>query len=243
MKHINAIIFGLAIVVAAGLLGNAYVERSQLPGKISVTGLGEIDFSSDLIVWEANFSTEAWELKDAYSELNQSKEGIKAYLLGKGIPESSIVFTAVNTRKNTRTIYSDDGRYRGEEFTGYILTQAVKIESEEVDKVELVSREVTELLNQGIQLYSLPPRYYYSKLADLKIELISKATEDAHSRAERIAQNSGSSLGELNNAKMGIFQITGQNSNEDYSWGGTFNTTDREKTASITVRLEYDLDG
>ena len=41
---------------------------------------------------------------------------------------------------------------------------------------------------------------------------------------------------------MGIFQITGQNSNEDYSWGGTFNTSSKEKTASITMKLDYEVD-
>jgi hypothetical protein len=41
---------------------------------------------------------------------------------------------------------------------------------------------------------------------------------------------------------MGIFQITGQNSNEDYSWGGTFNTSSRKKTASITVRVNFTID-
>jgi hypothetical protein len=41
---------------------------------------------------------------------------------------------------------------------------------------------------------------------------------------------------------MGIFQITGQNSSEDYSWGGTFNTEAKKKTASITMRLEFQVD-
>ncbi len=58
-------------------------------------------------------------------------------------------------------------------------------------------------------------------------------------RAESIAQNSGSGLGELISAKMGVFQITGQNSGEDYSWGGSFNTSSKNKTASITMRLDY----
>ena len=74
----------------------------------------------------------------------------------------------------------------------------------------------------------------------LKIEMISKATEDARIRAEKIAENSGSTLGDLSSAKMGVFQITGQNSNEDYSWGGTYNTTSKKKTASITMKLTYE---
>ena len=72
--------------------------------------------------------------------------------------------------------------------------------------------------------------------------MISKATEDARLRAEKIAEFSGGKLGKIVSAKMGVFQITGQNSNEDYSWGGTFNTSSKEKTASITMKLVYDID-
>ena len=71
--------------------------------------------------------------------------------------------------------------------------------------------------------------------------MISKATEDARLRAEKIAEFSGGKLGELQSARMGIFQITAQNSAEDYSWGGTFNTTSKNKTASITMKLEYSV--
>ncbi len=119
------------------------------------------------------------------------------------------------------------------------MAQSIVIESMEVEKIEKLSREITELLNKGIQFYSDAPRYYFTKLADLKIEMISKATEDARLRAVKIAENSGGKLGDLISAKMGIFQITGQNSKEDYSWGGTFNTSSKKKTASITIKLEY----
>ena len=41
---------------------------------------------------------------------------------------------------------------------------------------------------------------------------------------------------------MGVFQITGQNSSEDFTYGGSFNTFSKNKTANITVRLEYEVD-
>ena len=162
--------------------------------------------------------------------------------VSKGIDKKDIVFNSVNTRKNTRANYSNEGRYLGEDFLGYILSQTLQIESKEVEKIEKLSREITELLNKGVQFYSQPPRYYYTKLSDLKIELVSKATEDARLRAEKIAENSGSTIGKLISADMGIFQITGQNSSEEYSWGGTFNTESKAKTASITMRLKYQVD-
>ena len=241
-NNLTAIIFGLSIIVAAYLLGHAFMNRNKVDGTISVTGLGKADFTSDLIVWEGSFSKESLNLQQAYSDLEKDKKVISEYLLTKGITTKELVFNAVNSRNNTRAKYSSDGKYIGEEFLGYGLTQSLQIDSNDVEKVEKVSREITELLNKGIQFYSQAPRYYYTKLADLKIEMISKATSDAKIRAEMIAQNSGGKLGSLISAKMGIFQITGQNSNEDYSWGGTFNTTSKEKTASITMKLDYEAD-
>ena len=77
---------------------------------------------------------------------------------------------------------------------------------------------------------------------ELKIEMIAEATKDAQIRASQIADNAGGSLGKLKRADMGVFQIVAQNSSEEYSWGGSFNTSSKRKTASITVRLEYAAD-
>jgi hypothetical protein len=241
-NNLKAIIFGLAIIIAAYVLGYSFMNRNKAEGTISVTGLGKADFTSDLIVWEGSFSEESVNLQQAYSDLEKDKKIISDYLLSKGITADELVFNAVNSRKDTRAKYTSEGKYMGEEFLGYVLTQSIQINSNDVEKVETVSREITELLNKGIQFYSQAPRYYYTKLADLKIEMISKATADAKTRAEMIAQNSGGKLGHLISAKMGIFQITGQNSNEDYSWGGTYNTESKEKTASITMKLDYEVD-
>ena len=239
MKHLSAIVFSIAIVASSIILGQAFLNRNKTPGTISVTGLGQTDFISDLIVWEARFSRVNRDLQQAYTDLDRDKSAIRAYLQSKGLPDSVIVFNAVSTQRNMKQNYTSSGQYIGEEFTGYTLSQMVQIDSKEVEKVEKISREVTELLNQGIQLYSLSPRYYYTKLDDLKIEMISQATENARLRAERIAKNSGADLKELSSARMGIFQITGQNSNEDYSWGGAYNTSSKAKTASITMKLTY----
>lgn len=241
-QYTNSMIFGIAIVASSMFLGKAYTDRNKDEGEIRVTGLGKADFSSDLIVWEGRFGAQDIDLKQAYLTLEKNKSTINQYLSDKGIDTEQLVYSAVKTNRKNKRLYSSDGKYTGEEFVGYELMQSVQIESTEVDKVEKVSREITELLNQGVQFYSEAPRYYYTKLADLKIEMISKATEDARLRAEKISEFSGGKLGELESAKMGIFQITGQNSKEDYSWGGTFNTSSREKTASITMKLVYKVD-
>ena len=72
--------------------------------------------------------------------------------------------------------------------------------------------------------------------------MIEQATKDAKNRAETIAKNGGGSLGDLVKANMGVFQITAENSSDEYSWGGSFNTSSKRKTASITMRLNYEID-
>ena len=241
-KNLSAILFAIAIIIASFVLGNAVINRNRPQGTIVVTGLGESNFTSDLVVWEGNFNRESNDLKTAYASLEKDRNAVTEYLKSKGIPEAQLIFNAVNTNPLYQQNYSNDGRFLGQTFQGYQLNQSLVIESKEVEKVEKISREITELLNQGIAFYSQQPRYYFTGLESLKLEMIAKATEDARIRAERIAENSDSDLGDLINANMGIFQITGQNSGEDYSWGGTFNTLAKNKTASITMKLTFEVD-
>lgn len=241
-RNLSSLIFAIAIVIAAVVLANSVVNRNRPQGTIHVTGLGEKNFTSDLVVWEGNFSRESKDLKEAYASLESDKTSVTNYLKSKGIPTEQLVFNAVSTNPVYQQNYTASGNYAGQTFTGYQLSQTLVIESKEVEKVEKISREITELLNQGITFYSQAPRYYYTQLESLKLEMIAKATEDGRIRAERIAENSNSELGDLIIANMGIFQITGQNSGEDYSWGGTLNTSAKNKTASITMKLSFEVD-
>lgn len=239
-SYLNAIIFAITILITALILTGAYKNRFNYNNVISVTGLGSKDFVSDLIVWSGSFTKKNMDLQTAYVELNKDRNTIRQHLLSKGILSGEIVFTSVNIIRDYEYTYDRDGN-RKSKFTGYNLTQRVQIESQEVDKIESVSREVTELINYGVEFYSQNPEYYYTKLAELKIEMIAEATKDARLRAEKIAENSGAKLGELKNAKMGIFQIIAQNSSEEYSWGGAFNTISKRKTATITMKLTFGI--
>jgi hypothetical protein len=182
------------------------------------------------------------DLKEAYAALDKDRENIRNYMVTKGIKPESIIFSAVEINKEFDELYDNSGRRTSSIFTGYKLNQKIQIESNEVDKVENISRQVSELINSGIEFYSNSPEYYYTKLAELKIEMIAAATKDANIRAKKIAENAGSKVGRLKNADMGVFQIVAQNSSEEYSWGGSFNTASKRKTATITVKLQYETD-
>ncbi len=240
-KHIHSIILGATAIIVALVLGAAYKYKFKVADKIMVTGAAEKDFVSDLIVWEGNYSRSNMDLKQAYADLKNDEAAIKSYLQKKGIPANEVIFSSININRNYSNRFDENGRITQTIFSGYSLTQQIKVESQQIDKVEAISREVTELIQQGIEFNSTAPAYYYSKLSELKIDLLAKASEDAKNRAESIAQNAGSQIGKLKSATMGVFQITGKNSGEDYSYGGAFNTSSKHKTATITLRTEYTL--
>ncbi|MFV8357738.1 SIMPL domain-containing protein [Flavobacterium sp. XS1P32] len=240
-NSLNVIIIAIAAIISSYLFSNAFQNRNKSNDTISVTGSGKKDFISELIVWNGSFSKKSATLKEAYAALDADREKIKNYLLGKGISTTEMVFSAVNFNKDFETTFNENGTTRQQIFTGFTLTQSVNIQSKEVNKIEEISRQSSELINSGVEFYSSPPEYYYTKLAELKIQMIAEATKDASARAKSIAENADANLGSLKKSDMGVFQITGQNSSEDFSYGGSFNTQSKNKTANITVRLVYQV--
>ena len=240
--YFATILIALSVIITGYLLGNAYMSKGKPEPTISVVGMGEESFDSDLIAWNSSFSRKNVDLKLAYAELNNDLKMLKSYLKRKGLVESDIIIEAANIQKEYSNEYDENGNLRNTYFSGYNITQNVKVQSKNVELVEKVSREVSELIDAGIELNSQAPEYYYTKLAELKLKIIEEATIDAYERAGKIAENGGGKLGNLKNADMGVFQITAENSSEEYEWGGSFNTTSRRKTANITIRLKYEID-
>lgn len=241
-KLIPTVLIALAVIITGYILGTSYLTRGKSDPSVTVKGLGQQSFDSDLIVWRASFSRNSLDLKDAYADLNADIEKVKGYLEKQGISESEIVFDAADINKKYDRIYDENGNFKENIFRGYELNQSFEVQSKSVDMVEKTSRDVSKLIDAGIELNSYSPQYYYTKLAALKIKMIEAATKDAKNRAVTIANNGGGTLGKLTKANMGVFQITAENSSDEYSWGGSFNTTSKRKTASITMRLNYEID-
>ena len=233
------IIIALAIVLAAWLLGRAYTYKYRSQDTIVVTGLGETEFASDLIVWSGELVYETQDIASGYAQLERNKKKVIDFVTSRGLKAEQIVFKFVNVYKQTEPVYNAAGNYAGQRFTGHRLSQGFSIESADVDKVESISREISALIAQGVSIEAYQPSYYYTKLDDVKLSLIEQASADARARAEKIAENAGTAIGRVASAKMGVFQITGANSNEEFSAGGSFNTTSRQKKARITMKVEY----
>lgn len=234
------IICSSAVVLAAMVLAAAYTTKSRGQGTITVTGLAETEFTSDMVVINGDITIRSENAAAGYIELEKQSKQVCEFLIEKGVKAESISFAMPAAREVFSNVY-EDGDYRGERFAGYVLRQSFSIESMEIDSVEVAARALPSLMAEGVMVSVDEPLYYYTQLDGVKHDLIGAAAKDARERAEIIATNSQTRLGELSNSRAGVFQITSATGNEAFSAGGSFNLSSREKKARVTVRAEYKI--
>lgn len=229
---IIATILTLGAITSVWLLTSGLVKYKTTSGAITVNGSARREIISDWVVWSGNYSFKAATLKEAYRGLVENRDKVKDYFLDKGLKEDDLIFSSTNTMVNYVILPS--GMYSNT-VESYALSESVEIRSKEVDKVGELSRGATELIDQGVEFQSNPPQYFYTKIADLKQEMLALATKDAFSRAQQIAKNSRSRIGSLRSAKQGVFQITPRYSHDisDYGINDT-SSLDKEITAVVS---------
>jgi hypothetical protein len=228
----------LAIIVAAALGSWAFVKGKRGDQTITVTGSAKRQIKSDSVIWKSAVSYQAPVLSEAYKSLSESVPKVKAYLVSKGIPDNEITISSISSQTlHGRT--ADGGETS--EITGYSLRQELEVRSKEVEKIGKIAREATELINQGILLESMAPEYYYTQLGGLKIEMMAEAAKDAKTRAEKIAESTGSSIGSVRTARMGVLQITPAGSNE-VSDSGMNDTSSLDKDITAVVSIGFAVD-
>jgi uncharacterized protein len=229
---------GAGLVLAALIFGWFYASSKKADEAITVTGSAKRRITSDLVVWSAGVSAQAPQLSDSYKQLSDNIPRIKQYLLSKGIPEDQMTVSSITTT----TLKRRDGEgNETSEITGYSLSQQIEVKSNDVAKISQVAREATELINQGILIESGAPKYYYTKIGDLKVEMLGEAAKDAKERAEKIASSTGNSIGSVRSAKMGVLQVTAADST-DVSDYGVYDTSTIEKDMTAVVNVSFAVD-
>lgn len=229
-----------AIILSSGLLLSTIVAGSFASGikasdqTISVTGSAQRIITSDRAKWGVLLtdSTDKATLKEGSERMAKSLASLKAYLKKNAVDEKSIAVMPM-TVENLTSMYD-----QGSQLVGYRLTQIVQVESEDVQKLTQIAQGSSSLLAGGSAVSTMSLEYYYSKLNDLKIDMLAAATENAKLRAEKIAESAGSRLGSLKGASMGVMQVTAVNSVEvsDY---GAYDTSALEKQITAIVRATF----
>lgn len=223
-------------LVLSSLIFGWFFEKSKKGDQVvTVTGSARKRIKSDLVVWSAGVSYQAPTLAEAYRQLSENVPRVKQYLIGKGIAENEITISSITT---TTLRKADENGQESSEISGYSLRQQLEVRSTDVDKIAQIAREATELINQGILIESNSPQYSYTKLGDLKIEMLGEAAKDAKTRAERIAASTGNSIGTVRSAKMGVMQITAADSTE-VSDAGISDTSSIDKDITAVVNIGF----
>lgn len=227
----------LALVLAGWLGARGIADARRAADDVEVTGSARRSIRSDFIVLRGAVSAQGASLPGAYSEVTGHATRLRAYLREQGVPDSVVSFRALETYPIPEIF---DGRETGR-VLGYRLTQSFEIRSADVDGLGELANRATELISDGVPLVVYPPEYLYTRLSDIRIEMLAAATEDARARAEAIARSAGGEVGGVRSVRMGVFQITPRFSTEvsDY---GINDTSALEKDVTAVVRVSFSLD-
>lgn len=226
-----------AIIISTFIMSRT-VERVKMSHQtVRVKGYAEKTIRSDMAVWNGSFVSRSTDLESAYIKLQADLEKIRSYLAKFGVEENRIDTSSINTmvryRRNDQGVFTNI-------IERYDLEQRVEIRSSDVDLISRISRESTTLIQDGIEFISFPPQYYFTGIDEMKIELLGDATRDAFARAEQLAENSGSRVGELASASQGVFQITPLFSTEVQDYG-MYDTSTIDKSIKAVVTVEYSI--
>jgi uncharacterized protein len=244
-----------AFALALGLSASTYIAAStwrdvrKQPDKnnIRITGSAKKRIVSDLIQWSATIEGKGSDRTAAYVALKGGTAKVVTFLKAQGIKPDDIKTQSASISEEFEIVREDKVlpgttvpmRTETRKSIGFRAHQVVSVSSPDVPLIEKASREITSLLEQGVFVASHSPNYYYTRLGELKLEMLAEAAKDARSRAENILRSAGNTnLGALVDSSMGIININPANSTET-STEGNNDTSSYEKDIITIVRAEY----
>ena len=252
MRPMGMVAIAIAAVMCTSIVMNTYRAIKIKPEKrtINVVGSAKKRIVSDLIEWEAVLEARAPDRTAAYKLLRENSEQTVAFLEAQGIkraeiqPQSATFEQEFDVTEEFKVFPGAKEATRVEKRTpkGFVTRQAIVIRSTDVQRIEKASREVTSLLEQGISISSGQPAYYYTRLGELKVEMLAAAGKDSRARADNILKSTGgANIKRLIDANMGIININPANSTETSNEGNNDHTS-YEKDIITIVRAEFELE-
>jgi uncharacterized protein len=232
-----ALILGLAAIVSTFVFSGTWRTVKSENQTINVTGSARKTMVSDLGILRGTISASGNTASDAYRALQAQKPILIGYIKSKGFPADKINFQTINNYPVYN--YSQNGQQM--EVREYNASQMVDIQSGDVELIKAISLEISSLVERGVNFQVNQPEYYYTKVGDIKIEIQAEAAKDAMIRGQRIAEATGRKLGTLKSARMGVLQITPENSNMTSDYGiNDVSSIRKEITAVVSANFSID---
>jgi uncharacterized protein len=228
------IILGASFLLAAILgMGTLFRIRAQ-SDVVSVTGSAKIQVTSDQARWTVQVTRNVRQttLKAGYDQIANDLKLTRAFLAAQGITDAEMTVNPINMMEVYEQYQSAD--------KPYTLSQTIVVQSADVAKLTRASANVNTIIGQGVIFSTQGLEYYYSKLPEARIALLSQAIDDAKARATELAKTSGSRVGKLKSATSGVVQVQSLNST-DISDYGMYDTSQIEKQITVTVKAAFTL--
>lgn len=225
-----------AAILAIGMVLLGFFIKSGIEGfkekdrAVNVKGLAEMEVPANKVIWPLMYKIVGNDLLTLYNNINDKNDAIVKFLKSNNIKESEISVSAPEIIDMQAERYSSNqAPYR------YNVTSVITVSSENVDQVRKLIGEQSELLKQGIAVtggdYRYNVQYEFTKLNDIKPQMIEEATKNARIAAEKFAKDSDSKLGKIRNAYQGQFTITDRDANTPYI-----------KSIRVVTTLDYYLE-
>ena len=206
-KFGHVLILAIGIALAGWFTGVGFQKRSA-DRYVSVKGVAERNVSADLALWPITLNAASNDLGTAQSQVSGYVEKVNAFLEGSGIDLSQVSLQTLRVTDAMANPYR-----QGEPSARFVIQQTLMVRSEDPGRIFAASQKVGELVNAGVAFSSGEqygpggPTFLFTKLNDVKPEMIAEATSEARKAAEQFARDSGSSLGKIRRANQGVFQI------------------------------------
>ena len=233
MKSGDLAFVGICLIISSVIFGLFFYNARVTGNYVRVVGSAGKQFTTDRVKWRLTVSrtASATGLAEGYSQLRKDVDLVTEQLRASGIDEKSVSFQALNTNP----IWNNTGV-----ISNYTLQQSLYVISDSVETVEKIALNPENIASKGIIIENSRLEYFYSKVDELKRELLGDAAKDAGLRAEEIAKSTGKKVGNLISAQAGVFQITEPYSTE-VSGMGMYDTSSKDKEIRVTVRAEFEM--
>ncbi len=233
-NNAGQVILGLALILAVIVGGIFYVNKSATGNTLTVTGSARMAVTADNVIWRSSVSRTVLgtDLKSGYAQIASDLKLVQAFMAQKGIPESAITISPV-------TVYEEYSNDSGAPKR-YNLRQNIEVNSGDVNGITAIAKAVDQLVAQGAFYQTDSVEYYYSKLNEARVNLLTDAITDARARADAMAKSTRQSVGKLSSASSGVVQVLSKGAVDNGEYG-QYDTSKIEKEISVTVRATFNI--
>ena len=108
-------------------------------------------------------------------------------------------------------------------------------------KAQKTHERLPALLRDGVELDGSNLNYSFTRLNQLKPEMIAEATKRARGSAEQFARDSGASVGQIRTASQGYFSVGPRDGADD---GENSSASDSPfQKVRVVTSVDYDVEG